>query len=126
MNPPVCALPYDDSTDRDHNTGVSTASCRRAAFLHDIGKGFTASGEGSHALEGADLARRHGEGPEIVNAIASHHNEVPQEYVEGVNTQAADAISGSRPVMRSAITRPEPQAMVQPSVPCPVLNQRLR
>lgn len=80
--------------------GLNVQSCRRAAFLHDIGKGFTASGEGSHALEGADLARRHGERPEIVNAIASHHSEVPQEYVESVIAQAADAISGSRPGAR--------------------------
>lgn len=80
--------------------GLDIAQCKRAAFLHDIGKALTHEVEGSHALIGAALARRHGESPDIVHAIEAHHNEVPPRTVEAVLTQAADAISGSRPGAR--------------------------
>jgi ribonuclease Y len=80
--------------------GVDRALCVRAAFLHDIGKALTHEAEGSHAMVGADLARRHGESEEVVHAIAAHHNEVEPTTVEAVVTQAADAISGSRPGAR--------------------------
>lgn len=80
--------------------GLDVASCRRAAFLHDIGKAIVHHGEASHALEGAEMARRHGESSAVVNAIASHHNEVPADTVEAVIAQTADAISGSRPGAR--------------------------
>src|SRR4051794_28928282 len=79
---------------------LDRATCVRAAFLHDIGKALTHEVEGSHAMVGADLARKYGESPEIVHAIAAHHNEVEPETVEAVITQAADAISGSRPGAR--------------------------
>ncbi len=80
--------------------GLDVETCRRAAFLHDIGKALTHEAEGSHAKVGADLARRHGEHPDIVHAIEAHHNEVEPHTVEAVLTQAADAISGSRPGAR--------------------------
>jgi ribonuclease Y len=80
--------------------GLDIDTCRRAAFLHDIGKALTHEAEGSHAKVGADLARRHGEHPDIVHAIEAHHNEVEPRTVEAVLTQAADAISGSRPGAR--------------------------
>src|SRR3954454_18969524 len=80
--------------------GLDRATCVRAAFLHDVGKALTHEVEGSHAMVGADLARKYGESPEIVHAIAAHHNEVEPETVEAVITQAADAISGSRPGAR--------------------------
>lgn len=80
--------------------GLDVARCKRAAFLHDIGKSLTHEQEGSHAIVGADLARRYGEHPDIVNAIEAHHNEVEPLTVEAVLTQAADAISGSRPGAR--------------------------
>jgi ribonuclease Y len=73
---------------------------KRAAFLHDIGKALTHEVEGSHAVVGADLARRFGEDPEVVHAIEAHHNEVEPHSVEAVLTQAADAVSGSRPGAR--------------------------
>jgi ribonuclease Y len=79
---------------------LDVARCKRAAFLHDIGKALTHEAEGSHAIVGADLARRYGEDPDIVNAIEAHHNEVEPLTVEAVLTQAADAISGSRPGAR--------------------------
>ncbi len=80
--------------------GLDVAVCKRSAFLHDIGKALTHEVEGSHALIGADLARRYGEQPDVVHAIEAHHNEVEPQTVEAVLTQAADAISGSRPGAR--------------------------
>ena len=80
--------------------GLDVETCKRAAFLHDIGKALTHESEGSHAMVGAELARRHGESPDIVHAIEAHHNEVEPTTVEAILTQAADAISGSRPGAR--------------------------
>ena len=80
--------------------GLNVAVCKRAAFLHDIGKALTHEVEGPHALIGADLLRRHGEHEDIVHAVEAHHNEVEPHTVEAVLTQAADAISGSRPGAR--------------------------
>jgi ribonucrease Y len=73
---------------------------KRAAFLHDIGKALTHEAEGSHALVGAELARRYGENEDVVHAIEAHHNEVEPHTVEAVLTQAADAVSGGRPGAR--------------------------
>jgi ribonuclease Y len=73
---------------------------KRGALMHDIGKALTHEVEGSHALIGAELARRLKEPPEVVHAIESHHGEVEQRTVEAVLSQAADAISGSRPGAR--------------------------
>ncbi len=80
--------------------GLDAAFCRRAAFLHDLGKAVTHEHEGSHALVGADLARRHGEHPDIVHAIEAHHNEVEPHSVEAVLVQVVDSMSGSRPGAR--------------------------
>ena len=80
--------------------GVDRDIVKRAAFLHDIGKALTHEVEGSHAMVGADLARRYGESEDVVHAIEAHHNEVEPRTVEAVLTQAADAISGSRPGAR--------------------------
>ncbi len=80
--------------------GLDVAICKRAAFLHDIGKALTHEVEGPHAIVGADLLRRHGEHEDIVHAVEAHHNEVEPRTVEAILTQAADAISGSRPGAR--------------------------
>jgi ribonuclease Y len=80
--------------------GLDVAHCKRAAFLHDIGKALTHEVEGSHAIVGADLARKYGENADVVHAIEAHHNEVEVRTVEAVLVQAADAISGSRPGAR--------------------------
>ena len=79
---------------------LDVETCKRAAFLHDIGKALTHEVEGTHAIIGADLARRHGEHPDIVHAIEAHHNEVEPRTVEAILTQACDAISGGRPGAR--------------------------
>jgi len=73
---------------------------KRGTLLHDIGKALTHEVEGSHALIGAEIARRYGEDEDVVHAIEAHHNEVEVRTVEAVITQAADAISGSRPGAR--------------------------
>jgi ribonuclease Y len=73
---------------------------KRAALMHDIGKALTHEVEGSHALIGAELARRLREPAQVIHAIESHHGEVEQRTIEAVLAQAADAISGSRPGAR--------------------------
>ncbi len=73
---------------------------KRAAFLHDIGKAMTHESEGSHALVGAELARRCGESEDVVHAIEAHHNEVAPATIEAVLTQASDSCSGGRPGAR--------------------------
>jgi len=73
---------------------------KRGGLLHDIGKAVITEGEGGHALIGAELARKLGEGPEIVNIIESHHNDREPTSIEAVIVQAADAISASRPGAR--------------------------
>jgi ribonuclease Y len=80
--------------------GVDPALVKRAALLHDIGKALTHEVEGSHALIGAELARRLKEPPEVVHAIESHHGEVEQRTVVAVLAQTADQISGGRPGAR--------------------------
>jgi ribonucrease Y len=80
--------------------GVDPHLVKRCALMHDIGKAVTHEVEGSHALIGAELARRLKEPPEVVHAIESHHGEVEQRTVEAVLAQVADQISGGRPGAR--------------------------
>ena len=80
--------------------GLDVPTIKRCAFLHDIGKALTHEVEGSHALIGADVARRYGESEDVVHAIEAHHNEVQPRTIEAVLTQAADACSGGRPGAR--------------------------
>jgi ribonucrease Y len=80
--------------------GIEPTLVKRGALMHDIGKALTHEVEGSHALIGAELARRLKEPPEVVHAIESHHGEVEQRTIEAVLAQTADAISGSRPGAR--------------------------
>jgi ribonucrease Y len=80
--------------------GLDRSLCMRSALLHDIGKALTHEAEGSHAIVGAELARKYGETDDVVHAIEAHHNEVEPRTVEAILTQAADAISGGRPGAR--------------------------
>ena len=80
--------------------GLDPVLLRRCTVLHDIGKALTHEVEGSHALIGAEIARKYGESGDVVHAIEAHHNEVEVRTVEAVLTQAADAISGGRPGAR--------------------------
>jgi ribonuclease Y len=80
--------------------GLDPVLLKRCTVLHDIGKALTHEVEGSHALIGAEIARKYGEADDVVHAIEAHHNEVEAQTVEAVLTQAADAISGGRPGAR--------------------------
>jgi ribonucrease Y len=80
--------------------GLKPDLVKRCALMHDIGKALTHEVEGSHALIGAELARRLKEPPEVVHAIESHHGEVEQRTIEAVLAQTADQISGGRPGAR--------------------------
>ncbi len=73
---------------------------RRAGLLHDLGKAVDHEIEGSHAVIGADFARRYGEAPEIVQAIEAHHGDVEIKHPLDVLVQAADSLSGARPGAR--------------------------
>ncbi len=90
-----------------HLAGIMAAELRlppglakRGTLLHDLGKALTHEVEGSHALIGAEIARRYGEHEDVVHAIEAHHNEVEPRTIGAVLTQAADQISGGRPGAR--------------------------
>ena len=80
--------------------GLDPIPAKRAGLLHDLGKAVDHEVEGSHAVIGADLARRFGERPEIVHAIEAHHNDIEPNSVLDVLVQAADAVSAARPGAR--------------------------
>jgi ribonuclease Y len=80
--------------------GANVQISKAGALLHDLGKAIDHEVEGPHALIGADLAKRYGVSPAIVNSIASHHSEAEQDSLEAILVEAADAISGARPGAR--------------------------
>jgi ribonuclease Y len=80
--------------------GLNVKQAKRAGLLHDIGKAVDHEIEGSHAVIGADLARKYGETPEIVHALAAHHEDEKPDTILAVLVQAGDALSGARPGAR--------------------------
>lgn len=80
--------------------GINVKAAKRAGLLHDIGKAIDHEVEGSHALIGSDVAKKHGEPEEIVHAVAAHHDDVQPQTVLAVIVQAADALSAARPGAR--------------------------
>ncbi len=80
--------------------GADVMIAKAGGLLHDLGKAVDHEVEGTHAQIGADLAKRYGVHPKVVNAIASHHHEVEQEFIESYIVEASDAISGARPGAR--------------------------
>lgn len=83
--------------------GLNEKQARRAGLLHDLGKAVSHEIEGSHAMIGGEVARKHGESAKIVNAIAAHHGEVRAETVLAPLVDAADALSGARPGARREV-----------------------
>lgn len=81
--------------------GIDMTSAKRAGLLHDIGKALSHEIEGPHAIVGADFIKRFGESDEVINGVASHHDEVPHVGLLGILVSAADAMSASRPGARS-------------------------
>jgi len=73
---------------------------KRAALLHDIGKGIETESEGNHAEIGMEMAKKLGEDPRVINAIGAHHNDIEADTIEAIIVQIADAISASRPGAR--------------------------
>ncbi|EID86015.1 hypothetical protein YmdA/YtgF [Treponema sp. JC4] len=80
--------------------GADRELAKRAAILHDIGKGAENDSDQNHAEVGAEIARKMGEDARVVNAIGAHHNDIPAETIEAVIVQIADAISAARPGAR--------------------------
>ena len=80
--------------------GADTEIAKRAGLLHDIGKGAETESEANHAEIGAELVKRLGEEPRVVNAVLSHHNDVEPSCIESIIVQIADAISAARPGAR--------------------------
>ncbi|MDD3249659.1 MAG: ribonuclease Y [Smithella sp.] len=95
------------SIDVAYLTGIMAAElkmnikeAKRAGLLHDIGKAVDHKIEGTHAAIGADFAKRFGENPRIVQAIATHHDDGRNNTLLGVLVQAADTLSAARPGAR--------------------------
>ncbi|MGQ0809920.1 MAG: ribonuclease Y [Nitrospiraceae bacterium] len=80
--------------------GLDVRLAKRGALLHDIGKAVSHEEEGPHAMLGADIAKRYGESPKIVNAIAAHHEQVEAICPETVLVASAEALSAARPGAR--------------------------
>jgi len=80
--------------------GANREIAKRAAVLHDIGKGAENDSDQNHAEVGMDMVRKMGEDPRIINAVGSHHNDIEPTSIEAVIVQIADAISAARPGAR--------------------------
>jgi ribonuclease Y len=83
--------------------GLNSKLARRMGLLHDIGKAIDREVEGQHAIIGSKLAKKFGETPEVVHAIAAHHEDVPPSSAYDLLIQAADALSGARPGARKEL-----------------------
>ncbi len=76
---------------------------KRAGLLHDIGKVSEEESELSHAILGMQICEKHGEIPDVCNAVGAHHDEIEMTNIISPIVQACDAISGARPGARREI-----------------------
>jgi ribonucrease Y len=76
---------------------------KRAGLLHDIGKVTEEESELSHAILGMQICEKHGEIPNVCNAVGAHHDEIEMDNIISPIVQACDAISGARPGARREI-----------------------
>jgi ribonuclease Y len=83
-----------------HELGLDVKLARRGALLHDIGKALSHEEEGTHPNLGAELARRYGESPKVVNAIAGHHGDIEFICPEAALVAIAEGLSAARPGAR--------------------------
>jgi ribonuclease Y len=83
--------------------GLNMKLARRMGLLHDIGKAIDHEVEGPHAIIGSKLAKKYGESPKVVHALAAHHEDVPPNSVYAFLVQAADGLSGARPGARKEL-----------------------
>jgi len=83
--------------------GLSSKLARRMGLLHDIGKAIDHEVEGPHAVIGANLAKKFGEAPKVIHAVAAHHEDVQPASVYAYLVQAADGLSGARPGARKEL-----------------------
>jgi ribonuclease Y len=83
--------------------GLNQKLAKRMGLLHDLGKAVDHEVEGPHALIGSKLAKKYGESPKVVHAIAAHHEDVPPATVYALLVQAADGLSGARPGARKEL-----------------------
>ncbi len=83
--------------------GLNIKLARRMGLLHDIGKAVDHEVEGPHAVIGSRLAKKFGESPKVIHAVAAHHEDVPPNSVYAFLVQAADGLSGARPGARKEL-----------------------
>ena len=83
--------------------GLNVKMARRMGLLHDIGKSIDHEVEGPHAVIGSRVAKKFGESPKVVHAVAAHHEDVPPNSVYALLVQAADGLSGARPGARKEL-----------------------
>ena len=88
-----------------------------AALCHDVGKAISQNQEGTHTQLGMEIAKKYNEDPIVINAIGSHHEDIPADNLISLLVSAADAISGSRPGASVSEAKPTPSSVARGASP---------